>query len=261
MKVSEEELQALRFYEGDVGSLEDPFLKDPKAYVTWNALFFDNMTSEAARSAEGRFLNPELLKQPQRMINLSLELLKSFRHMPKREKEFVTCRVERLADYQSFLEQGRMRSFISTSHAGFLNAYADKEDLVLMKVHITPDIPCGDFGILLDEYRKEEESEVLLAPYLSFVSIPAVPSESELSIRDRNGNPPAVICDIYPKAEFPKSAQEISLPDEKQIRAGVRVYEAFNAHEKPKEEDIELYLDYKKAFQNLFLKEAERIRL
>mgnify|MGYP006988892371 CR=1 FL=1 len=63
MKVSEEELQALRFYEGDVGSFEDPFLKDPKAYVTWNALFFDKTTSEAARSAEGRFLNPELLKQ------------------------------------------------------------------------------------------------------------------------------------------------------------------------------------------------------
>lgn len=247
--LSREEEKALCFYEGDVEQTGDPFFSDAKAYVTWNALLFDGMETEYARIREGRRLNPAFLCDPERVIALSLDLIRSFSHMPKRQEEMITYRVERLIDYRAFCSAGRMTSFISTSCSGFLNSYRDKEDLVLMIVHISPEIPCGDLGYMLEEYRKAEETEILLAPYLIINSVEKEISDSLKTITDRNGNPPAVVCDIYPEySPLKKEAHPEWLTSE-YISASVSVYEALNAGRQPEENIIRMYLKFKQALQ------------
>lgn len=244
--LSERQLNVIKFYEGDVGNTEDPLLSDAKAYVTWNALFFSDAETEKARASENRRLNPAFITQTDRIIEMSRILLSC---MAKTEKNIMVYRVERIADYHCFLKQKRLESFISTSTAGFLNAYQDKAGLVLMNICIPQGTPCIDFSKVLDSYAKKEEREILLPPYLSVETRDLTMNEEILKIRDRNDLPPEVYCECRIGKYRKHALEEVTLTKDI-IDASLRYYDALNQHVPYRKEDEDRYLLYKRYFQN-----------
>ncbi len=244
----------IRFYEGDVEG-NDPFYSDPKAYVTWNALLFPDISTEIARSEEGRYLNPSFLECPERIIDLTLDL---YQKMSKSEKEQIVYRVERYSDYQVFLKEKRLCTFLSTSTSGFLNAYQDKNQLVLMRITILKGIKCLDFSKALDSYKKQEEKEILLPPYLTFEMHPLEMNERILAIHDRNDQCPAVYCDIK-VGQSDYVIDEITIDIDKCIEASKRVYECLNQKQAFNDLDVNAYILFKKYIQNEIQKRMKEI--
>ena len=248
----EEEKQALRCYEGDVEQTGDPFWSDRKMYVTWNALLFDGIVTEQARTAEGRFLNPSFLTDDDRLLKLTADLIHALGKMPKQGVR-KAYRVERLADYRIMKEQGYLPSFISTSTGGFLDSYTDKKQLVLMEFEIAPETVYGELGVLLDRYAKEEEAEILLAPYQS-VQITELPLPSHLSqIRDAYGDIPAVYCRVRTGTVIrgPLNPMPQRVYDKEACR---HVFEALNAGKQPDTQDVKEYLEWKRSIRSRVLK-------
>ena len=244
--IDPKEIQALRCYEGDVQNTSDPFWGDGKMYVTWNAILFDGMTTEAARCAEGRRLNPAFLEDEQRFLSLTRHLLSALHKMPKDGVRHA-YRVERLADYAVMKASGILPSFISTSTGGFLDSYTDKKQLVLMEFEIMPETVWGELGVLLPAYAKAEEAEILIAPYQS-ITMQEEPLPAQYrNIHDACGESPAVYCKVRTGTVAERSAAQEA---ETSIEANKRVYEALNAHLVPEEDDVRSYLAYKAKMHN-----------
>ena len=245
--LKDHEISALRCYEGDVDPAGDAFCSDPKMYVTWNALLFDGIVTEQARTAEGRRLNPSFLEDDTRFLDLNRSLISALRQMPKTGIR-KAYRVERLADYRVMKEQGVLPSFISTSTGGFLNSYTDKKQLVLMEFEIMPETVYGGLGVLLDNYAKEEEAEILLAPYQTIV-IEERPLPEPLSgIRDAYGDAPAVYCHVRTGMVIPDGLKTV--PEKVYDKEACRhVFTALNAGEQPDSQDLQEYLAWKKSIQ------------
>ena len=79
--LNEKEIRALRFYIGDVSG-SDPFFSDPKAYVVLNSLFFPDISSERARAAEGKLLNPAIIADTERLTGFFSDPLIRIDQMP-----------------------------------------------------------------------------------------------------------------------------------------------------------------------------------
>ncbi len=240
-------INAIRFYEGDVSDLpEDLFWQDEKAYVTWNALFFDGIETELARASENRYLNPAIISHPQRILQITCDLLSG---MKKSTQPFHVRRVERFIDYHKFKEAGQFTSLISTSKNGFLNAYTDKKDLVLLEVDVKPGVHTLDFEKVLNTYQKADESEILIAPYCTITCQNLTLPESLMTIKDRNGNGVKVYARVIVEPSNIKREEAQQSMSESIIDASVRCYEAWNAKREAQQEDVENYLLYKKWFQ------------
>lgn len=245
MFLTKEEIEAICYYEGDVKTCTDPFWSDPKAYVTLNAILFDGIETEKARSEEGRFLNPSFLEDDMRLLEVYKNLLSVF-HKSVSGKEQTVYRVERLVDMKLFMQKGMWTSFISTSKAGFLKSYQDKKDLVLLQILLQEGTPCADFGKLLNNYLKEEEAEILLPPFLPIRIKERMPAKEEQLIRDGYGNPPALYLDIEVGKEYTVIESDAYTPDMEKCR---RVYDCLNQHKPLTEEDIKEYLHWKHNIQ------------
>ncbi len=239
----------IRFYEGDVEG-NDPFFSDAKAYVTWNSLLFPGIETEVARKQEGRKLNEAFLDDPSRIIELTLSL---YQGMERSEEDRKVYRVDRLVDHQIFEKEGKLCSFISTSTSGFLKAYQDKKDLVLMEIMIPKGTKCLDFSKVLKFYQKQDEKEILLPPYLSFESKSLKMNDDIQNIHDRNGNGPSVYCLIEVK-EPVYVIEDIKIDLDRCIPASKRVYRCLNQQQVLDKEDVQQYLLYKKYIQNEVMK-------
>lgn len=246
--LNQEELQALRFYEGDTEG-KDPFWSDPKAYVTLNSLLFSGIDTEKARAAEKRKLNLEMLVHYEETLGVFQNLISALRK--DRHGNLHVWRVERLTDYQCFRKEGMFTSFISTSTAGFLKAYEDKFDLVLMDIEIGEDVIAGNLQKLLPYYAKQEEAEVLLAPYckVTFEEEP-LPAEYK-EIRDGHGREAAVFVKTKVSGNYRKEKKTSF--NKEDIPGAVSFYESLNEGKKSREEDLASYLRMKKYFRTVVM--------
>lgn len=192
-----EELRALKFYEGDIADADrnDPFWGDARAYVTLNALLYDDLASEYTRVREGKQLNPAMLRDLPRLLGLYGAL---FSAMQKGEKSKVRTgyRVERASDFAVCLQRGETVAFTSTALDGFLPAYGDKQGLVLLTCHVPAETPCAVFSEMLDSYLKSSESEMLLPPFLRFRAEARPLTDSDRRITDLSGEPPQAAYDL-----------------------------------------------------------------
>lgn len=243
MNLNEKEIRALRYYEGVLDSKEkDPFWCDAKAYVTYNSLFFDGIETEQARTEENRKLNPAIACQPGKVLALTQDLYSACR---KYEHGIIhVYRVERLVDYQKFCASGMFTSFISTSRCGFLSSYEDKYDLVLMEIEIDAKTPCVDLVEMVPGKEKEEDGEVLIAPYTCIeVQEEALPDPYQ-NIQDGRGKRPAVYCKIKVRPSDGADTPQVIFRQEDLM--GVQsVYDALNMHACPNEQAVEQYVHYK----------------
>lgn len=185
----DELIQAVRYYEGDVSG-NDPLYGDNKAYVTLNSLFFPDTENEEIKVRENKFLNPSFVSRKEEVLQIIHNLFASIRETPC-PKDIITYRVERLYDFDLLKKEKRTIAFTSTSKNGFLDAYGDKEGIVLMRFHIPAGLPCLDMGMFLPSYAKADEAEILLPPFLQLSLAECEMSEKEKNIKDRHGNSPS----------------------------------------------------------------------
>ena len=259
MKLTEKQLLAVKYYEGDVHG-KDPFWGDPKAYVTINSLFFDGIGTEQRRAAEKKYLNPAVIEDPERLMDLCKDLLSAF-HTPDLCRSRNTYRVERYADYLEMKKHGCTVSFTSTSTGGFLRSYGDRIGIALIEFEIPAGMPCFPFAEMLqEEYKKTEEQEILLPPGLALDIREIEPNEEDKQIRDAEGNSPLVKAHIRITGyvQDSGSADETKIPDKESIQAGIRVYQALNAGTEPAAEDAEKYISWKKNLRNILLEEFRK---
>ncbi len=248
MYLTEKQIMMLRFYEGDIDlkNIHDPFYGDPKAYVTLNALLFDGLSTELARVQENRILNPAFLKNPMETAECICTIISA---MYRSEEDMVVSRVERTADFNVFSKENTMPSFISTSYAGFLSAYEDKHGLALMKIHVPKGTYIADMKELLPSYLKEDEEEVLLAPYIHITVHKKPLEESMKQIHDGNGNIPEVYADVYCDGFAYPSISAVVIKDQ-DIHNAEHLYDALNHHEAVSDSDIKSYMNIKHAIQH-----------
>ena len=195
---------ALRLYGGDIRVREDngqlgdrryrdSFWGDEKAYKTLNALLYPGIDNEFTRiSKEKGRLNPIFLRH----IHMSMEVyLDIFRLMCQGHRdsgeEIIVKRVERESSLE-ILKRGQTVSFFSTSRAGYSQSFAEKEGVILLEIHVTSDVPYVDFQEALgEEYKRMEEREVLLPPFVDFsIQETAMDRASGKSVRDLDGRRP-----------------------------------------------------------------------
>ena len=251
MKLTKEEAEAVRFYEGDLTGfdLRDPFLNDARAYVTLNALLFDGVRTEYLRVREGKRLNPAMLADLPRLTALYCALLSAS------QKGAVTepvCgyRVERAGDFTVCRAAGKTLAFTSTSLRGFLPAYGDKQKIVLLTYHVPPKTPAIIFSQLLDCYLKANEDELLLPPYLHFECAERPLTASDFEIRDMNGDPPCAAFDLTVCG-----GQQVHLPAAPAMQdcaAGIRIFAQIHAgvpEDQLDPDDLAAYLRCKETVQ------------
>lgn len=246
--LNEAEIHALRYYEGIIDEKDkDVFWLDSKAYVTFNSLFFSGLETEIARSTEQRSLNTAIALKRQQLLPFATALFSActkYRH-----GLLHVYRVERLVDYREFCKCGQVTSFLSTSRSGFLKSYEDKIGLVLMDVEIAPETRCVDLVEMIPGKKKEEECEVLIAPY-STLQVKELPLPQELAeITDGNGNPAAIYCHVkVQKGNLQEQSSQLRITKQEEI-AVKNVYTALNMHAVLNEEDADRYLRYKTVLQ------------
>lgn len=247
--LNNEEKSALKYYTGDVSG-DNHFWSEPKAYLVLNSLFYDDIYTEKARVSEGKFLNPVILSDVDRLLYLYDNIFSAFRKC-RAENNIVTYRVERFSDYTFIKQSEKTVSFTSTSTAGFLKEYRDRKGIALMKFGIPVGTSCISMAEVLDVYTKSEEAEILLPPFmnLNITEIPVI--DSEKSITDADGKPPVVSC-IAKCGKFCISERKENISDDG-AKAGQRIYTALNSGENPSEEDIKLYCEWKSLFRELYL--------
>ena len=195
---------ALRLYEGDTrvrdeeGRLcprrsTDPFWGDEKAYRTLNTLLYPGTSNEFARICrENGKLNPIFARQIDKSVEVYCDIFRLMcRGRDRDGEELVVRRVERKSSLE-LLKQGQTVSFFSASKAGYSQAFAEKDGVVLLEIHVAPHVPCVDFEEALgEEYKRREEREVLLPPFVEFsIEEAAMDGASRKSVRDMDGGRP-----------------------------------------------------------------------
>lgn len=238
----------LRYYIGDVSG-NDPFWSDPKAYLVLNSLLYDGIETEISRTKEGKFLNPAILDDVDRLLDFYDNMFSAFRKCHA-ETGIITYRVERYSDFLPVLNRKHTVSFTSTSMGGFLDTYRDRKGITLIKFSIPENIPCIDVAEVLDFYAKPEEKEILLPPFmkLNLTEIPM--TENELSITDSDGKSPVnsynAVCS---PVDIKERTGNISHDG---TGAGQRIYNALNNGLSPDKNDVEIYTQWKKSLHAIY---------
>lgn len=238
----------LRYYIGDVSG-SDGFWSEPKAYLVLNSLFYDGIGTEKARTAEGKFLNPAVLDDVDRLLDFYDNMFSAFGKC-RAEKDIITYRVERYSDFLPIRNTDHTVSFTSTSVSGFLDAYRDRKGITLIKFVIPESISCINVAEVLDFYAKPEEAEILLPPFMRLDLIQTVPTEKEMKIIDSDGKSPENACIAVCNVWNMKKRTESLSPDG--AKAGQRVYNALNNGKNPVAEDIDLYTVWKRNFHRIY---------
>ena len=108
--------------------------------------------------------------------------------------------------------------------------------------------------MLLNEYKKSEEKEILLPPYLSFDCHVLEKPLKIQNISYGEGNPVKIYCHMDIKGfDFPV-LDVCDACNEKYIQAAKRVYAAQNHKDVCEKEDVEKYLTLKKWIQKEIIK-------
>ncbi len=236
------QLRAVRWYIGDVDS-NAPFWGNAKAYVTLNSLFFDGIAAERARAAEGKFLDPAILADENRLVDVLRDLLSAFLPL---ETALDTYRVERFADFTAMREAGRTLSFTSTSTAGFLPAYQDRIGIALMRFTLPAGTPCIPMAQALPHYAKADEAEVLLPPCMRLQITEMPISAEESDILDANRQPPRISVRAVPMETRLPVPQNPSLPERFRL-AGMEVLSDLNAGTEPSAQAVRDFTAWKSA--------------
>lgn len=238
----------LKYYIGDVSGV-DTFWSEPKAYLVLNSLLYDGIETEISRTREGKFLNPAILDDVDRLLDFYDNMFSAFGKCHA-EDDIITYRVERYSDFLPIRKINRTISFTSTSTGGFLDAYRDRKGITLIKFSIPENVSCINVAEALDFYAKSDEKEVLLPPFMKLDLTEITLTEKELSITDSDGkNPKNSYKAVCSPMNIKERTENISRDGAK---AGRRIYNALNNGIIPTENDIETYTQWKRNLHAIY---------
>lgn len=249
--LNNQEKRWLKYYIGDVSG-SDGFWSEPKAYLVLNSLFYDGIGTEKSRTAEGKFLNPAILDDVDRLLDFYDNMFSAFGKCHT-DRDIITYRVERYNDFLPIWDTNHTVSFTSTSADGFLDRYRDRKEITLIKFFIPESISCINVAEVLDFYAKPDEAEILLPPFMYLDLIQTVPTEKEMKITDSEGKSPEnaciAVCNRWNNVDIKERMENLS-PDG--AKAGQRVYNALNNGKIPVAEDISIYTEWKRDFRRIY---------
>ena len=229
MKLTERELDCIRFYMGDPEIANGgKFIGGTKAYNTMNAILHKNIVNELDKIKDHKpieIINHTHLRQ---MITTIQTIDLTMKKCIFKQSPLVTYRVDRYSEVEAMMKEKRIEGFYSTCKYGYLEEYAKtKQNIVLMEIHRDQDVPVLDFEELFQSsYAKKEEAEILL-PYDSVVkNLEIVECTSEENSRycDMNGNRPrAKVIVSLGKRDETCSSESISFDDLTSVQNAGRI--------------------------------------
>lgn len=246
--LNNQEKRWLKYYIGDVSG-NDGFWSEPKAYLVLNSLFYDGIETEISRTKEGKFLNPAILDDVDRLLDFYDNMFSAFRKCHS-DGNITTYRVERYNDFLPIWNTKHTVSFTSTSTGGFLDTYRDRKGITLIKFSIPENVSCINVAEVLDFYAKSDEKEVLLPPFMKLDLTKTVLTETELSITDSDGKSPVnAYKAVCRPVDIKERTKNISRDG---AESGQRIYNALNNGTFPAESDIETYTQWKKNLHTIY---------
>lgn len=215
---SVQEIDSLRFYQGDVDKYSDDveknnsvFWKTEKAYQLLNMLLYPGLENENSRiKKEKKKIPIELLMNLQQIFavyeNIFSAMCKYSLIVGKKEEIYV-YRKDRM-QYMEGIEKNRSYSWTSCSLKEDIDdSFQKKDGILLLEYKIPYNIPHIVMNDVLGKNKFQEQKEVLLPPFLIFEKNKIDFTEKEMEYRDINGQPP--------KAKYLLYIKKISFSDEK----------------------------------------------
>lgn len=169
IQYTEEELDAIRLYVGEV--IDSKFCTgDDKSYVIMNGLMKPgNVFAEIGTPKQIEILS-NVINNPQEFLKVCENLYSAMHKYGKTIKEPIhAVRAEQAVDV--LLKEGKTRSFFSmTIGEKAIEGFA-KENESILEADITGNVDCINVAdVLQGDYTMANESELLVAPYISFGS-------------------------------------------------------------------------------------------
>ncbi len=263
MKLSQFELDCIRFYMGDPEIVDrGDFLGGAKAYNTINALLHEGIVNELDKIKENK---PIEIYSQMHLKQIATVILTIDHAMNKCSFENSPCvmyRVDRLSEADAMLKEKRIEGFYSTCKYGYLEEYAKtKQNLVLMEIRRDKDVPILDFEELFQSsYAKKEEAEILL-PYDSEVKkiqFAECTDDEKKQYLDMNGNPPCkkVIVHLGKRKEMIQKRELVELDELAGFENAERISRILKrltqVHALSKE-DEQFYLNWKKKLKQFLM--------
>ncbi len=288
------EKYSIKLYEGAAPHTENNGGGDltfmPRAYMTINTMFFDGVDNELERIFEdGRDLIPAALNEADEILDRSLDLFSAMYKYGKRMSEDkFGYRVDRASSAKQVYQAGHTISNFSTSMIGYSDAFS-KKNIALIEATIRRGTPCADFKEILgyDEYALAGEREILVAPYARVSSKkPRKPeTNNEKMIFDFDGNVAQAVYEMTVTA--PESAKELTPMEEADLERKLEIFNDKSRREKAAifikklhnlrdrymhytsedalecidSKDLEEYLEWKQAFQDVYRYKTRQIML
>ena len=284
---SEKEKNALMIYEGaSPGGCAAGI--DSNSYKTLNTVMFPGIENELTRVFDDhQMLNPTVIFQTKEMLDYYHNLHSTmYKFSYQQDKPQLVRRVDRTQSFDEITQKKELVSSFSTTLNYFPTEFS-KKHITLVEAQVMPGAMCVDFEkVLGDEYQHYMEREVLIAMG-SHVEIEQVVPRDELneyekSVKAIDGSNPdqKIVMKILPlpKAKEPTKEQIEQNEKDKQFvlnygnrdrvatfiarmsnMGGLKVPKS-RAKEILPQEEIEFYLKWKGALQNVVKFDLEKTR-
>ena len=279
MEITRKEIDAIRFYQGDVRrrNSEGKIIENSrqagvygikKAYRTMNCLMFDDINNEQERIAEENGeLEPKILIEIETVIEVFCDIYRVMcKYVSNKSdvKKGIVYRTERGCSIEA-LKKGYTNSYMSTSQKEIpANYFRKKRELIILNIEYFPNIPHVVFReILGDEYLHKEQQEVLFPPFLEIELEQEKLSQKEKMYRDIDGKPPCAkynvkIKNIRKVNTEAESDERKSLNSERNTSAA-RILQKLIQKEKLRDDEKGEYINWKRDVRAVVWKEVKKI--
>lgn len=284
MPFTENELNAIRFYQGDTESISDinereleEFYNVKQAYNVLNVLLFPDIKNEIARYSEGKILDTILVQHMPELLNIYCDLYSAmckytFRY--EKRKTLLTKRADRKASLCAY-SQGKNFSFLSTTSKRNVDEYfCKKAELVLLDIEAEGNAEHINLNEVLGNTLYSIEEEILYAPFLNVAMKEVKLDDSEKLLKDYNGQPPigkykliitssnTISGKIRKNALENKSEEKIyrEIIDKKEISNVIEVWRSLEKGEELEDSREIQYIKWKEKVQEYLRRRFEAIK-
>ena len=264
--ITEQEKAAMQIY-GAMEPSKDlyPAMREhlDHAYGLINAVFFDGIETELTRIVDDKKeISAEMIEHSDEMMEMILSLYSAmYKYGKTMDENIKTYRIERKISADEMLRRGELISNTSTALYGYDKISFGKREMQLMEIYIQKYTPCVNYGEVLGrDYTLSTESEVLLMPGCKvrklgdekfeetskekdilrvWVSPPDMPeplTEEELKKKEE-------LTKVYLDGEIQEKAMRFIL----MLRLMCNTTKK-DALKKVEQEDLDAYIQWKKAF-------------
>lgn len=277
--VTEKEMDAVRFYEGDLRkSLENGQFSEslnneglfgiPSAYKTMNCLMFDGIGNEKERIREkSGSLKPDVFLEAEKVVEVFCDIYRAMCKNAAEKKNAVkqlVYRTERGISVQE-LKKGQTVSFTSTSKENDPEDFLkEKSGLTLLDFIFSSEIPHLDFEELFGEdYLFKGQKEILLPPFLEIEMEPLKLTSAELQYRDADSRPPSGKYLVLVKGmrwdDVNINAEPEAVFEPERCRQAAELLAKISRGEEPDEAAVMVYCLWKRNVRDIIKKEFYEI--